>query len=119
MIQFYKLFENFSIYCHCYPFISNNEVFHVGQYYEFRDKLNKIMGSKLDKLKHFNYFDHRLHDDGTLLHQSIKRKYQSSVEILLKDGFDINVKNKQEAHLEGKERTTFEIAKKENNGAIL
>ena len=125
LTKFYTFWYNMAIYFHCYPQfkagvgddenIKNSEIFYVKQYGYYRHKLyDNILQAQ--KLNNINYCCQSDHCDGTLLHIAVYCKFSRFVSLLLKDGFNPNVKNRQ---IPQQHKTPQEIAQRENHFEIV
>ena len=114
LLKVFKFIYNLSCYIYCYPFHvgqSQNEAFYISQYFDLKNTLFKDIfdntnnknnsNQKQEQLKagqlaEYNYFCQSYFSDGTLLHKACYARshcrYYS--EILIKDGFDINKRNR-------------------------
>ena len=107
-----KLFEfiyNFSVYNACYPDTNidnakkynNSELFFIKEYYYLRNTTYDInidiesTTKNARHLRYFNFFDAYYRSDGTLLHSATEYNMQHYVELLLKDKFDYEQKNRR------------------------
>ena len=116
----FEFIYNFGIYCHCYPNTEGEQSFYISQYYDYRNKLIDMTSHGFEaKLEDFNYFNINVNDDynGTLLHRASMNNHRQYCEVLLKNGFDCNKYNRK-LH-KYKRKTPFDIAKKQNNMAIV
>ena len=103
LLKMYQFLYNFSVYCFCYPMkydvilSKTNESFYLSQYFDLRHTIYKNIFCKYNidtKLSNFNYYRHTPYEDGTLLHRCAAADYRSYGLILLRDGFDVDTKNR-------------------------
>ena len=116
LLNMFKFLYNFSCYIYCYPFSKRNQSFYISQYFDLKNALyQNIFDSqeytkiceKAGKLNYYNYYCHRSSGDGTLLHKACEQDYRPYCQILIQDGFDVNLPSRK---LIGRGITPYQVA---------
>ena len=90
--KLYKFLYNFSLYFHCYPHNSNNEIYFINQYFSFKDKIfdnnNFGVDCGLSQFNYFNRMNYMYDGNGTILHRATAHDYRGYCRALMTYGFD-------------------------------
>ena len=114
----FEILYNFSLYYACcaqHP--TKNESFYISQYWSLKDQ--QFIGDNNDndglnyQMTNFNYFDNL--GGGTILHFATSRQMTYYVSVLLKDGFDCQLKNRDDSEMQ----SSYDIAIEENMTSIV